>query len=650
MCGLFSLFQYGTSSAPSINARDLRKPIESVFHRGPDDYGFDVSADGRCGLAHARLSIIDLEGGAQPLRHSSRDISLTVNGEFYDFEAIRESLQAQGHRFQTHSDSEIALHLYVQYGLDFVHHLRGEFALVLYDGTAKRLIAVRDRFGIKPLHYAIDETRKRLYIASEAKSILAAGIEPRWDENAYAAACQMQYLPPHKTLFKGVNQLEPGQMLLQNVGAAPVIKTYWDMDYPQAEAVENVDEAEATQQVHDLLLQSVSLRLRADVPVCCHLSGGIDSAAIAGMAAHLTDKPVACFTVSFAGHEAYDELPIAKEQAAHIGADLQVVPVSTMDMIDNIEAAVYKTEGLSINGHLAGKYLLSKAIAAAGYKVTLSGEGSDEIFAGYPHFREDILNAGGEGNALKAHLQKLYAENSKLAGVFLADGEALDTSAIEGALGYLPAFMRAKATLGFRVQKLLSADYKARSADVNAYGDIAAHFDVGGQLAGRSAVNQSSYLWTKLTLAGYILKTLGDGCEMAHSLEGRVPFLDHHLFAYVKTLPLDLKIRFCEGRGLQEKYILREVVKPYITQTLYNRQKHPFIAPPASSAQGLHEKLGDLLSSDAMRNQPFYDVKKVRTWFEDLRKSDEKTRITQEPVMMMLLTTLAAQQVFDMKG
>lgn len=650
MCGLFSLLNLYHDSSNAITQDSLVRPIQSIHHRGPDSYGYHISADARCGMAHARLSIIDLSGGAQPLTHQNADISLIVNGEFYDFETIRIDLQKQGHAFQTLSDSEIALHLYCQYGLDFVDYLRGEFALILYDGTQKRLIAVRDRFGIKPLHYAINAKTQQLLLASEAKSILATGFAAQWDEDAYAQACQMQYLPPQCSLFKDIYQLEPGMMLIQNNEQALRLKRYWDMDYPTVQDIKHSNENDAKEAIHKHLSNAVGLRLRADVPVCCHLSGGIDSGAIAGIAAHFSAKPVTCFTVSFPENAGYDERPIAQEQADHIGADLHVVEVRAADMIAHIDDAVYKTEGLSINGHLAGKYLLSQSIAKAGFKVTLSGEGSDEIFAGYPHFREDIIHGSNTDNRLTQHLKTLYESNSKLAGVFLADGNTLDTSALEKILGYCPSFIKAKASLGFRIQSLLSNDFTARTAPVNAFENLARHFDIAGQLRGRQSVDSSSYLWSKLTLAGYILKTLGDGCEMAHSIEGRVPFLDHHLYEYVRSLPLDFKIRFSNKHGLIEKYILREAVKPYITQTLYKRQKHPFIAPPASTLAGLDEKLGDILHSRTMYTQAFYDVGKVQSWFNALRTADEKKRITEEPVMMMLLTTLAAQEQFALKG
>jgi asparagine synthase (glutamine-hydrolysing) len=428
-------------------------------------------------------------------------------------------------------------------------------------------------------------------------------------------------------------------MLIYN-GKSLNIKKYWDMDYPQEPITFSKSEDDYIEEFKSALHESVKLRLQSDVPVCCHLSGGIDSSAVAALASDFSSEPLDCFTVSF-DHEGYDELSIAKEMAEKISAPLHVVSVSQDDLISAIPEAVYYSEGLSINGHLAGKFLLNKAIRGAGFKVALTGEGADEVLAGYPHLREDILHSADK-SGLRDDLKALYRSNDKLAGVFLAHGDTLDTTAVEKALGYLPSFLKAKASLGFRVQALLSDDFKC---DDDIYADLIHHFDLDGQLSGRHVVNQSSYLWTKLTLAGYILRTLGDGCEMAQSIEGRVPFLDHHLFEVTKALPMEMKIK-----DLKEKYILREAVKGQITDTIYKRQKHPFIAPPVSrfSNSGLNEYINDTLRSCTFQSMPFWDSGKVISWLENLPNRSDKDQAAAEPVLMMVLTSFVIHQKFKL--
>lgn len=632
MCGIVSAW-----TKRAIEKAHFESAIDSLTHRGPDGRGSWYNNSNKVALGHRRLSIIDLNTGSQPISNTSNTIHIVANGEFYDHENIRLDLEAKGHVFSTQSDSEIALHLYIEYGLDFVTHLRGEFAFVIYDETQNRMIAVRDRFGIKPLCFSKNEDG--LYIASEAKAIFELGISPKWDDYAFLHSCSLQYVPTDSSLFKNVAQLKPGHMLIYD-GQDINISKYWDLDFAKEPIEHNQSETDYIEAFKEKFEESVRLRLRTDVPLCLHLSGGLDSSAIAATAMKIHGKPLDCFTVSF-DHEGYDEQPIAQEMADHLNAPLHVVSVSQDDLINTISDAVYYSEGLSINGHLAGKYMLNKAIRDAGFKVALSGEGADEALAGYPHLREDLVlfSESAENNP---KLKALYESNDKLAGVFLAHGETLDTSALEKALGYIPSFLSAKASLGYRANQLLADDYITGH---DFFDDMVHSFDIDGQLTGRHVVNQSAYLWTKLTLANYILRTLGDGCEMAYSIEGRLPFLDHHLFAFIRQLPISMKIK-----DMTEKYILREAVKPIVTETIYKRQKHPFIAPPVSrfSNTRLDSYIQDTLRSQVLKNMPFWDQKKVLNWLDTLPSMDSKDKSAAEPILMMLLTSILMQQRFGM--
>ena len=629
MCGIVSV-----STPQGVSPARIKAATDALIHRGPDGEGFWFSPDTKNALGHRRLSIVDLSGGAQPLHNESNDIHIVVNGEFYGFEAIRDDLQRRGHKFATGSDSEIALHLYEEYGLDCLEHLRGEFAFILYDEKRRRLFAARDRFGIKPLCFA--EENGTLYMASEAKAIFAAGFAPRWDDAAFFHAASLQYTPQDRTLFAGVQQLKPGHFLLREKGNT-TIRKYWDMDYPIEETA--VDEAEAQAEFNAVLRDSIRLRLRADVPVCAHLSGGLDSSAVLGIAGDVLGKPLDGFTISF-GEGAYDELPVAEETAKRCGSRLHPIHLTQDDLVANIPDAVYHGEGLAINGHLAGKYVLNKHIRAAGFKVALTGEGADETLAGYPHLRQDILNDKGAGG----DASKLYATNKASMGAMMALGEELPADAVRSALGYLPAFLAAKASLGFRFHQLLAPSFKNRFAKTDSYADLMQAVDVAGQLKGRAPVNQSLYLWNKLALANYILRTLGDGMEMSHSVEGRLPMLDHKLFECARRLPMRMKIR-----GATEKYVLREAAKPFITETVYKREKHPFMAPPVSlfSNPRLDEMIRDKVSSAAFRAIPFFDHKAVGAKLQNIRNLSQDERIAWEPALMMVLSTACLAEKFN---
>lgn len=633
MCGIIGIYN---SKAP-VTRETLKRGADALIHRGPDGEGFWIADNAKTGLAHRRLSIIDLAGGAQPLFNEKGDIIAVVNGEFYGHESIRRDLTARGHVFKTRSDSEILLHLYEEYGAECLPHLRGEFAFILIDTRRNRLFAARDRFGIKPLCYTVlpDQT---LMLASEAKALFAMGAPAAWDQDSFHTSAAMQYTLPGKTLFKNIAQLQPGHMLVAENGNITTAR-YWDMDFlPESQT--RTDEVEATQDIAAQLTDAVKTRLSADVPVCFHLSGGLDSSAILGLATRITQKPLDAFTVRF-DHEGYDELDIATETAAHLGTRLHPVHVTQDDLIYGMADAVYHGEGLAINGHLAAKYMLNKAIRSAGFNVALSGEGSDEIFAGYPHMREDLLRFETANDAAAITQQSLYATNMASAGVQLAHGAGLPTDAVSAALGHTPSFLAAKATLGLRVTSLLHSEYTQ-----DAYAGFMAASDMT-QLQGRHPVNQAAYLWTKTALAGYILRTLGDGMEMAQSVEGRLPFLDHQLFETVRHLPVGMKIK----NGV-EKHILREAVKPVITQTIYKRQKHPFMAPPVSVfANGkLMAYVADTVASASFKSMPFFDAQKAQNLLAKLPDMTPRDRTAAEPVLMMMLTSHTLQQRFGLSA
>lgn len=630
MCGIFSL----SLPAGAVSDDSIARALDALRHRGPDGAGVWRAPDQRTVLAHRRLSISDLAGGGQPLHSEDAMIHLVINGELYGHARLRADLAKRGHRFATQSDSEIALHLYEEYGEDFIHHLRGEFALVLYDENTDTLIAARDRFGIKPLCYTLDGDG-RLCIASEAKAIFAANAaQPAWDTTAFYHACTLQYIPAERSVFSGIRQLPPGHMLRLTRGTV-TLRKYWDIG-TAADKDSTVSDAAWTERFAAALHDSVAVRLCADVPVCAHLSGGIDSSSIAAIAAQGENRIRDCFTVRFPGNADYDEAAIAQEMAAHAGLTLHSVSIDGDSVADHLSDAVYYSEGLAINSHLVGKYLLNRAISRAGYKVALSGEGADELLAGYPHLREDMIDSDGGNDPARL---ALYADNQKLAGVFLAEGDMLPTTGMTARLGYTPSFLRAKATLGFRLHGLLRDDYRHAMRVHDPFAEMAAHY--APDIADLSRMDGASHLWVKSALATYILRTLGDGCEMAHGVEGRVPFLDHHVWEMARTMPTNLKIR-----ETMEKHILREALRPLLTPTLYRRRKHPFIAPPLARMMTprLTHMIADTLSSSAFSHQPFFDPAKVAAWLARLDAAAPQEQVSSEPVLMTLLTATALQE------
>lgn len=634
MCGIVATYQPGAQ----VSAKALDAAVFALNHRGPDGRGVWFSEDHEMALGHARLAIIGLNNGDQPIANEDEQIQIVVNGEFYDFERIRKELEDKGHRFRTGSDSEIALHLYEEYGVDCLQYLRGEFAFVLWDARVKRLFAARDRFGIKPLVYA--HVDGRLHLASEAKALFALGVKAAWDAESFYQSASMQYTLPDRTLFANVNQLQPGHYLLAQ-GERVQTFNYWDLDYEvmgREDASKNPEEL--VEQFRHQLTEAIRLRLRADIPVCCHLSGGLDSSSVLALAMQVADKPIKCFSVSF-DEQTYDERHIAGEMAQYAGGDFHPIRVTQADLIEHISDAVYYSEGFAVNGHLTAKYILNKEIRANGYKVALTGEGSDEVLAGYAHLRNDLFRFDGRDHLIGA----LHESNKASQGIMLLHGQTLSLKAVEDRLGFVPAFLEAKGSLGYKLCGVLKDDYRAEFKAYDAYEKFLAKFDVEGQLTKRNPVYQSLYLWSKSALSNYILRTLGDGMEMANSVEGRLPFLDHHFFEFVRSLPLSMKIN-----GTTEKYILKEALKPFITKTIYERQKHPFVAPPVSLFSTAQAKslVVDCLDSQAFASIPFIDQKKVRRLFESLPNLTDGERSAMDPVIMMIVSAVCIQDRFKL--
>ncbi len=606
MCGIVAVL----SHERRVERAALERATDALRLRGPDGVGFWIDAAARVGLGHRRLAVVDREGGAQPLSSADGRVHVVVNGELYGAAALRLELEQRGHCFRTRSDSELLVHLYVQHGLGALEHLRGEFAFVLWDARERRLMAARDRFGTKPLCWT--EHDGALWIASQAKALFAAGVPARWDLASLEHAARMQYPLPEATLFRDVHELAPGHMLLASEGRVS-IQRYWDLAYP----IEPTEPTEPGVTFRALLDDAVAVRLVADVPAAFHLSGGIDSSSVAAIAARALGH-IDCFTVSF-DDARYDELGLAREVATAIGARHHVVRVGALDVAHVMDDAVVAGEGLAINAHLAAKYMLSRAIRAAGFKIALTGEGADEVLAGYAHLRSDL---GQDG---------LLASNAASRGIMLPDGAALCTDAVQARLGFVPTWLRAKASLGARMRSVLAEPVR----ELDSFAALLEQTDVDGQLRGRGHVEQSLYLWCKSALEGYILRTLGDGMEMAHSVEGRLPFLDSRLFEFVRTLPLHHKIR--AGR---EKHILREAMRGDVPDSVLEREKHPFLAPPSFGAADspLAVRLQDYLAGAAARSLPVLDAAKLRDMLTRVGKGTLEQQIAWDPIFFLALS------------
>ena len=448
------------------------------------------------------------------------------------------------------------------------------------------------------------------------------------------------------SLFDGVRQVPPGHYLLATPGGVRLVR-YWDFDYPVTEAGAPRSDAEYAEAFRHELDEAVRIRLRADVPVGCYLSGGIDSCAVLGLAARHRSDPIRVFTLTFDRAD-YDESGIAREMAERVGAEFHPIPIRQSDLADEFADAVWHSEMTCINAHGVAKFVLSRAVRDAGFKVVITGEGSDEILGGYPHFRRDMLlydNAGQDPETVTRLLDELNAANPVSRGLLLPSGQALPLASARRLLGFTPSWFEAFGTTAFKLRELFSDGFLASMGAEDPYRSLLNGIDVRGQLSGRPPVHQSLYLWSKTQLPNYVLTVLGDRMEMAHSIEGRVAFLDHHVVELVRSLPMTQKIR-----GMTEKYVLREATRSVLTDTVYRRHKHPFTSPPATLTpdERLHALVQDTLRGTTMQSLGFFDQAKVVALLDSLPAMDDGARTAIDPALMIMLSACVLHERYGL--
>ncbi|MEJ2308514.1 MAG: asparagine synthase (glutamine-hydrolyzing) [Gammaproteobacteria bacterium] len=628
MCGIAG-FIYADRQRP-VDPDTLVAMAAIQYHRGPDGFGWQAM-DG-VGFSHARLSIIDLDQdrGRQPFVSADKRLMMTKNGELYDYQRIRANLSAEGARFLTKSDSEIVMHLYPKLGLEgTLPHLRGEFAFALYDRDEETVHLVRDRFGIKPLYWT--EIDGGLVFGSELKVLFAHPDVKREFDSAGLYHQLMQTIVPGTTAFAGVHQIKPGHALTirRRDGKLQVEdRRYWDMPFPEESARgEPGDEQEYIEGVRERLIEAVQLRMEADVPVGCYLSGGIDSCSIVGMAAASTQGSVRAYTIGFDNAE-YDETAIAREMAEAVNAEHDVMLLEADHLYDHFEETLWHTERTIYNTLGVAKLLMSRHVNATGYKVVMTGEGSDELFGGYPAFRRDMFLHGLDhlSPEERAEWEGLLAESNELfRGAMLAE-ESHEDPALTTRVGFTPSCLQPWLASGERVPGLLQADRRAALEGYAPGAAIAETLDADS-LAGRHPLDKAQYVWIKTMLEGQILTWGGDRVDMANAMEARPPFLDHHLAEYAAQLPPSMRIH-----GRTEKYVLREAMKGLLPETLYKREKFAFMAPPAhtdpkkwAAMRALADKY---LNADAVKEAGLLDQAGVEAIFR-LHEAADTTAATQ---------------------
>lgn len=611
MCGITGFWRGRALSDADENTIDAMARV--LHHRGPDGHGVHLDRKAGLAMAHTRLAIIDLETGEQPLRTRDGSLVLTHNGEFYDYKRIRTQLQCEGARFTTKSDAEIALHLHAKHGLDFVHHLRGEFAFALYEAEAERMVLVRDRFGIKPLYVRVDGGL--LVWGSELKAVLEHPEVPAKIDPRSALHQMMQTMVPGRTTFEGIDCVLPGEMLIitrEGGGFSVKRERYWDADFPDAGGHRDVGAAqEHILGVRERLTDAVAVRLQADVPVGCYLSGGIDSCSILGLASSLQQSHVKAFTIGFDDPK-FDETAIAKEMAIRTDAEQDVIRLGADELYGAaFERTVWHAERTFYNTLGVAKFHMSRHVHGCGYKTVVTGEGSDELFAGYPMFKRDYVLHGSSPEARQAALAQLEASNAVVKGAILSEVQT-EHEAMNDLIGFTPSWIQPWiVTLGL-VRPLMAKGHRDALVDYDPIAEIAGALDPA-KLRGRHPLDRAQYSWIKTMLEGQILTWGGDRVDMANCMESRPAFLDHNLAEYAFTLPPEHRIK----NGV-EKWVLREAMENVLPKVLYERQKFAFMAPPSHTGERKQSAAAELvdryLSRDQIEDAGLFDPEAVSSF------------------------------------
>lgn len=640
MCGIAGVMC--ASKQQTISSQLLVNMAAIQYHRGPDGFGYqNLDAQG-VGFSHARLSIIDLNENRarQPFLSQDANLLLAHNGEFYDYQRIRARLTADGARFVTKSDSEIILHLFPRFGIDkTLEQLRGEFAFALYEKNNETLYLVRDRFGIKPLYWT--QTGDSVVFGSELKVLFAHPDVKREFSSQGIFHQLMQTMVPGTTAFKDIHQVKPGHVVrVQRRDGRLIIdeQKYWDLDFPLEHERKNISEGEAIEQVREGLLNAVALRLEADVPVGSYLSGGIDSCAIIGLASACRQGPVKAFTIGF-DDKAYDESAIAQEMAQSCGADQDIMRLSGNELYGHFKETLWHTERTIYNTLAVAKFLMSRHVNENKYKVVMTGEGSDELFGGYPAFRRDMFLHGLDSlNAKdKADWQSLLDQSNAIFTGAMLSKEQIDDPALHFKVGFTPSCLQPWLACIPSVPGLLADDIRHELRDYDAGAAIAETFDED-QLRGRHALDKAQYVWCKTMLEGQILTWGGDRVDMANSMEARPAFLDHHLAAMAVQLPPQYRIK-----GRTEKWVLREAMKGILPEVLYKREKFAFMAPPAHTDelkwQQMKQLANEYLSEENIAQAGLLSFEGVQQMFarHDLPETSAAERVQMDALINHLL-------------
>ncbi|HEX5824560.1 MAG TPA: asparagine synthase (glutamine-hydrolyzing) [Candidatus Limnocylindrales bacterium] len=610
MCGIAGWYAPEARTRPA-DRNTLESMVEAIAHRGPDEFGLYL--DPRVGLGHARLAIIDVVSGQQPMGDDRGASWLVFNGEIFNYVELREELIAAGHRFRTGSDTEVILQAWEAWGDRAFERFNGQFALALWDSANEALVLARDRLGVRPLYLC--EHEGRLWFGSEVKAIFAAdpSIPRALDPTGLAETFTFWSTVAPQSVFQGVTELEPGHLRILSP-AGTIDRAYWTPRYPEGGAATFEGSLEdASREVRATLTDAVRLRMvRADVPVGSYLSGGLDSSLVAALGREAVGSAFATFSIRFEDAE-FDETPFQRAMAERLGTDHHELMVRTSDIAAVFPRVVAHAERPLLRTAPAPLFLLSAAVHEAGFKVVLTGEGADEMFGGYDLFREGRVRrfwARQPDSAVRPRLlDRLYpylarspvASQAMAREFFGRDLAAADRPGFAHQTRWRPAAA---------IQRLFTPDLRAQVGALDVVDRLLCSLPV--PFSRWSTLAQDQYLEIRTLMSGYLLSSQGDRMLMAHSVEGRFPYLDTRVVELANSLPPSYKLF-----GLDEKHVLKRVAAGLVPDEIIGRTKQPYRAPDAVSFLGddAPDWVAHVLDPDSIRDAGVFDPVGVdRLW------------------------------------
>jgi asparagine synthase (glutamine-hydrolysing) len=608
MCGLVGCIDLRNERR--VREEVLVKMADAIIHRGPDSSGYFIAEN--AGFGFRRLCIIDPEGGHQPMRNEDGSIILVCNGEIYNYRELRERLKQKGHVFRTNCDVEALLHLYEEYGIDFLNQLNGQFAFAIYDMSERKLFLARDHFGINPLYFTIADGV--FIFASEIKAILEHPLVRREvDLTGLDQVLTFPGLISPRTMFKNIESVKSGHYITVEGSEVKMVE-YWDLDYPR-EGVTEDDRSESyyVDNLTELFTQSVKYRLQADVPVGFYLSGGLDSSLIAAMIHRLSPGPGRhSFSICFTDRS-MDEGGYQRMMAEYVDSTRHDIVFDWAEISDRLQDMVYHCECPVKETYNTCSMALSEATRRNGIKVILTGEGADELFAGYVGYRFEQFRTRRRSRydyetVLEEELrERVWGDKN----IFYED----DLS---------------------RLREIRAALYSERlAADLDQFDCL--NFEVVNQerLKGRHFIHQRSYLDFKLRMSDHLISDHGDRMSLANSVEARYPFLDIDLVRFAQAIPPELKLN-----RFTEKYILRRMAEGLLPAAIVNREKFGFHAPgsPALLSRNI-EWVADMLSYEQIKRQGYFNPDVVERLKRQYSQAGFKLDLPFETDLLIIVLT-----------